>query len=186
MAKKLNKARLAEKYAAALFDGARDQNAVDIVAGEMRELERLIAQSAELNALVVSAAVSAKTRALAFELIAGKMELSVTTRGFLGVLIENGRTFLLPLIFFAFTRIYEKYKGILSVHVVSARKLSEPTIERLTGVLRGVFDREIRLDLNVDPDLIGGMTVRVGSFMADASVKTKLQKLNLVMKGVGV
>ena len=59
MAKKLNKARLAEKYAAALFDGARDQNAVDTVAGEMRELERLIAQSAELNALVVSAAVSA-------------------------------------------------------------------------------------------------------------------------------
>lgn len=186
MAKKLDKARLAEKYAVALFDGARDRNAVDAVADEMRELERLTSQSAELGALVSSGAVSAKTRADAFELIADKMEFSAVTRGFLGVLIENGRIFLLPLIFSAFTRIYEKHKGILSVHVVSARTLSDPSRERLTNVLRGVFDREIRLNLTVDPDLIGGMTVRVGSFMADASVKTKLRKLNLVMKGVGV
>ena len=83
-------------------------------------------------------------------------------------------------------RLYEEYKGILPVFVVSAQTLNDASRRRLTEVLQKIFNKDIRLNVAVNPSLIGGLTVQVGSFMADASVKTKLQKLNLVMKGVGI
>ena len=83
-------------------------------------------------------------------------------------------------------RLYEEYKGILPVFVVSAQTLNDASRRRLTEVLQKIFNKDIRLNIAVNPSLIGGLTVQVGSFMADASVKTKLQKLNLVMKGVGI
>ena len=107
-------------------------------------------------------------------------------RHFLGVLIENGRTVIFHEIAVAFDRMYGEHKGFLPVHVVSASALTDRTKQRLTDVLEQTFNKKIQLDVKINPDLIGGLTVQAGSLMADASVKTKLQKLNLVMKGVGI
>lgn len=186
MAKKINKAELAKKYASALFEEAVAHDRVDIVAGEIRELTRLISDSPEFKRLVMSQLVGAQVRRQGIDLVSDKAELSDSTRRFLGVLIENGRLSLFPEIEPVFMRLYEEYKGILPVFVVSAQTLNDAARQRLADVLKKIFNKDIRLNMTVNPSLIGGLTVQVGSFMADASVKTKLQKLNLVMKGVGI
>lgn len=186
MAKKINKADLAKKYASALFEEAVAHDQTDAVAAEVRELARLMSDSPEFKQLVTSQLVDAQSRRQGIELVSDKAELSGLTRCFLSVLIENGRLFLLSEVSSAFARLYEEYKGILPVSVVSAKALNDAARLRLAEVLKNIFNKDIRLNVTVNPSLIGGLTVQVGSFMADASVKTKLQKLNLVMKGVGI
>lgn len=186
MAKKINRTELAGKYAQALLQDAIEHDAADVVAAEIGELGALMSESPEFNRLMMSGLVGAQARKTGTELVAEKIGLSELVRNFLGVLIENGRTSFFKEIETAFTRLYEEHKGILSVSVVSAQSLNERTQQHLTDVLKNIFDKEIRLNVTVDPDLIGGLTVQVGSVMADVSVKTKLQKLNLVMKGVGI
>ncbi|MGN1079543.1 MAG: ATP synthase F1 subunit delta [Alphaproteobacteria bacterium] len=186
MAKKINKAELAKKYASALFEEAVAHDRIDIVAGEVRELTQLISDSPEFKRLIMSRLLGARGRRQGIELVSDKAELSDSMRRFLGVLVENGRLSLFPEIEPVFIRLYEEYKGILPVFVVSAQTLNDASRRRLAEVLKNIFNKEIRLNVTVNPSLIGGLTVQVGSFMADASVKTKLQKLNLVMKGVGI
>ena len=186
MAKKMNKAELAKKYARALLDEAIEHNEIDVVAQEMQQLSQLMSDSPEWNRLITSQMVGLHDREKGAALVADQLNLSLLTRHFLGVLIENGRTFVFREIAVAFGRMYEEYKGILPVFVVSALALNDKTTQHLTDVLKGIFNKEIRLNVKVNPDLIGGLTVQAGSLMADASVKTKLQKLNLIMKGVGI
>lgn len=186
MAKKINRAELARKYAQALLQDAMEHNMVDAVAAEIGKVADLMSDSPEFNRLMTSRLIGVRDRKKGADLVSEQLRLSELMRKFLGVLIENGRTSFFKEIKTAFVRRYEEYKGILSVSVVSAQSLNERTQQHLTDVLKGVFNKEIRLNIKVNPALIGGLTVQVGSVMADASVKTKLQKLNLVMKGVGI
>ena len=186
MAKKTTKAELAQKYAKALLQEAIEHNEVDTVAQEMQSLGQLMNDSSEWNKLLTSRFVGIQVRKDGVALVVERAGLSNLTRNFLGVLIENGRTFAFEDIVRSFVRLYEEYKGVLSVSVVSAQVLNEQTQERLKSVLENIFKKDVRLNVKVDSSLIGGLTVQAGSFMADASVKTKLQKLNLVMKGVEV
>jgi len=186
MAKKVNKAELAKKYAKALLDEAIERDQTDVVAHEIQQLDRLMSDCPEYKKLMTSQMIGSNDRKNGMALVADQLELSGLTRHFLGVLIENGRTLIFAEIVKAFVRLYQEYKGILQVSVVSALALNDRTKQHLTDVLKQTFGKEIRMDVKVDPDLIGGLTVQAGSLMADASVKTKLQKLNLVMKGVGI
>ena len=186
MAKKINRVELAGKYAKALLQEAIEQNEVENIAQEMRQFETLMGESPELNRLMTSRLINARERAEGISLLAAQAGLSGLLNRFLNVLNENGRTFIFNEIKKAFDRLYDEYKGILPVSVVCAQELNEKTQQHLTDVLKGIFEKDIRLQINVDPSLIGGLTVQAGSLMADASVKTKLQKLNLVMKGVGI
>ncbi|MBO4643954.1 MAG: ATP synthase F1 subunit delta [Alphaproteobacteria bacterium] len=186
MAKKLNRAELAKKYAKALLQEAIEHKDADNIAQEVQLISRLMSDSSEMNMLMTSRLVNLYDRKKGVELVAEHIKLSQIMRHFLGVLIENGRTFIFNEITAAFIRMYEEYKGILSVSVVSAQILNDQTQQRLTDTLKAIFNKEIRLNVKVNPALIGGLTVQAGSLMADASVKTKLQKLNLIMKGVGI
>ena len=186
MGKKINKAELAKKYASALFDEVVTSQQIDIVAEEMKKLVDLMSASLEFNRLLTSRLIEARTQKQGIQLVFDRIGVSDSMRRFFGVLIENGRLSLFSEIVPVFMQLYEEYKGILSVFVVSAQELKEGTQQHLTNVLKKIFNKDIRLNITVNPSLIGGLTVRVGSFMADACVKTKLQKLNLVMKGVGI
>ena len=186
MAKKINRGELAEKYAKALLQEAIEHDETETIAQEIRQFGQLMDESPELNKLMVSRLINVRERDLGLSLASEKMGLSDLMRRFLKVLNENGRTFVFKEIAIAFGRLYDEYKGILPVSVVSALELNDQTQQRLTNVLKEIFNKEIRLQIKVDPSLVGGLTVQAGSLMADASVKTKLQKLNLVMKGVGI
>ena len=140
MAKKINKAELAQKYASALFDEAVAHDQVDVVAGEVRELTQLISDSPEFKRLITSRLVSTQSRFKGIELVSDQAGLSDSTRRFLGVLIENGRLSLFPEIEPAFIRLYEEYKGILPVFVVSAQTLNDASRRRLAEVLKKIFN----------------------------------------------
>ena len=186
MARKVNQAELAKKYAKALLQEAIEHDQADAVAQEVQTLKHLMSDSPEWNMLMTSRLIGARDREKGVDLVAEKVNLSELTHHFFGVLIENGRTLIFKEIAEAFIRLYEEHKGILPVFVVSAQALNDKTQQHLTDVLGKIFKKDIRLNVKVNPDLIGGLTIRAGTLMADVSVKTKLQKLNLIMKGVGI
>lgn len=186
MPKKINKKNLAQKYAAALFADAKTEDCVDSVHSELRDLVRLSAECSEFAELLKTPLLNEKIRSDAVEAVADKLGLSTLAHNFLGVLAQNGRLSLLDEIESAFDRLYDDDKGILNVRVTTAVPMDDSQTRRLTDVLASVYDKQIRLNPTVDENLIGGLTVQVGTVMADLSVKTQLQKINLAMKGVGV
>ena len=186
MPKKINKKNLAQKYAEALFADAKTEDCVDSVHSELRDLVRLSAECSEFAELLKTPLLNEKIRSDAVEAVADKLGLSTLAHNFLGVLAQNGRLSLLDEIESAFDRLYDDDKGILNVRVTTAVPMDDAQTRRLTDVLASVYDKQIRLNPTVDENLIGGLTVQVGTVMADLSVKTQLQKINLAMKGVGV
>ncbi len=184
--KSVNTTELAKRYASALFRCACEKGAEEDILRELREMRDLMAQSAELDMLMNSQAVSEKDRLAGVAAVSEKAGFSALMSDFLGVMAENSRLSVFEKVVTAFEAAYEEHRGILPVSVVSARPLDEGAALRLTDVLGKFFDKKIRLDASVDPSLIGGLTVQVGSRMADASVRSKLQRLDLIMKGVGL
>ncbi len=183
--KTVNGTELAKRYALALFRCARETGAEEPVSGELHAFQTLMGESVELDALMNSQAFSEKDRTAGVAAVAEKAGLSQITSNFLGVLAENSRLNLFSKIVSSFDALYENAQGILPVSVVSALPLDDGASRRLTEVLGRFFNKEIRLDVSVDSSLIGGLTVRVGSRMADMSVRSKLQRLGMIMKGVG-
>jgi len=113
---------------------------------------------------------------------AGANELTVR---FVGVVSENRRLFVLPAIIEAYLRRLADRRGEVVAHVASAKPLSAAQVEKVTESLRGSLGSKVMVDLEVDPGLIGGLVVRVGSKLVDDSLRTKLARLQLAMKGVG-
>lgn len=186
MSKAVNKKEIASRYALALFESAVENKKLETVATEMTAFQTLTSECPELRILMNADFISRKEKTDAILAVADKAGLSPLMRGFLGVLAENGRLNLFVLAAGAFSRLHEDSLGILSVAVEAARALDDATEKKLTDTLAKIFEKRIRLDVSVKPELIGGLTLRVGCRMVDASIKTKLQKLNLVMKGVGI
>jgi len=184
--KSISPSELAKRYAEALLQEAVDHDAVDAIAGEVEALETLIAQNRDFSFLLSAAVVTRSERKETLDALAQKAGLSDICRRFLGVLTENDRTGLLLLICRQFKRLREAYDGYIDADVVCAVRPDDGVVDRLTRTLATVCGKKIHLNVTVDDSLIGGMTVRVGSAYIDGSVKSKLQKLNQVMKGVGL
>lgn len=183
--KSITPAQLAARYVSALLAQAREAGVVDAVGEELASLAALANDSAEFKALLSSAVISRRDRGEALKLVCDRLEISDLTRRFLGVLNENGRLSLLSEIDAKYTRRRAVEDGYLFVAVTSAEPLSEKVSERLINVLADIYKKKICLEVTLDDSLIAGICVRVGSELVDGSLKTKLQKLNQVMKGVG-
>ncbi len=186
MAKKISRKAVAERYAEALFQSALDKGEEDPVRSELIEIVRLCAESAELKAVMTNPVLSAQTRMRALSAVADKMGLSATMRGFLETAAGYNRLDLIGEIAEAYEKKYDAHHGILTVRVVSAVPLSEKNAQKLVDVLTSFYQKEIRLDAVVNPDLIGGLTVQVGFVLIDLSVRAQLQKLYQTMKGADV
>ena len=113
------------------------------------------------------------------------LRLAPLSRQFLGVVVQKRRLSRLPGMIRAFLAELARRRGESSAEVVSAVPLTDAQTEKLSDVLRGLVGRKITLEQRVDPDILGGLVVRVGSRMFDSSIRTKLQRLQLAMKGVG-
>ena len=182
--KSITSAQLAKRYAAALLARAQETKEVGFVGERLEMLAALDAQSPEFHMLLASAVWPENDRKCALEAVCEKLNLSGTVSSFLGVLNENGRLSLLPEIEKIYARMRLQAEGVLFVKVVSAAALSETVAARLTETLAGVYKKEVRLEVSIDDSLIAGISVQIGSDLIDGSLKTKLQKLTQVMKGV--
>jgi F-type H+-transporting ATPase subunit delta len=176
---------LAERYAAALFELADEQHALDAVAGDLRELRAMLQESGDLSRLMRSPVLSREEQGKAVAAIAERAGLSALTRDFLAVVAHNRRLFAVPAMIEAYLAKLAERRGEVTAEVTVAQPLNEARSSALTEQLRRAVGARVVVDIRVDPALLGGMTVKVGSRMVDASLKSRLQRLRLAMKGIG-
>jgi F-type H+-transporting ATPase subunit delta len=176
---------LAERYAAALFDLADEGRTLDEVASDLRQLRAMLAASADLTRLVRSPILTRGEQGKAIATLAERAGFSPLVRDFLAVVAKNRRLFAVPAMIEAYLEKLAERRGEVTAEVVSARQLSEAQLARLSDQLRRSVGRRVSVDARVDPGLIGGMIVKVGSRMVDGSLRSKLQRLQLAMKGIG-
>lgn len=170
------------RYAEALFNLALDGKALDRVEADLKALGAAIARAPDLGAALKSPIYDADDKARAMAAIAEKSGLSPLSQNFLGVVARNRRLFALDGIIAAFMRRLADHRGEVSAEATSAAALSGDQTKRLRGEIERVVGKAVNLTVKVDPDLLGGMVVKVGSTMIDSSLKTKLNRLRSVMK----
>jgi F-type H+-transporting ATPase subunit delta len=176
---------LAERYAAALFELADERRALDAVAGDLRELRAMLDDSGDFVRLLRSPVLSREAQGKAVEALAERAGLSDLTRDFLGVVAENRRLFAVPAMIEAYLNKLAERRGEVTAEVTVARPLNEARQGALTEQLRRAVGARVAVDIRVDPALLGGMIVKVGSRMVDASLNSRLQRLRLAMRSSG-
>ena len=176
-------ASLAGRYASALFDLAREQKQIDAVSRSLGALNQALADSREFHQLVISPLVDRDEAGKAFAAVAEELNLDPITTNFLGVLARNGRKGQLQQVIRLFRRLSADHRGEATAEVVSAHPLSDDQIGKLKAQLKARAGRDVTIDARTDPEILGGVIVKLGSQMIDASLKTKLNRLALAMKG---
>ena len=176
---------LAGRYALALYALADQAKQLDGVAEELRALKDTIANSEDLQRLIDSPVFSREQQSKAMATILDMAEVGDLTRRFVLVVADNRRLFALPQMIEAYLAELARRRGEITAQVTAARALSDEQQEALTDALRTSVGGKVQVDVEVDPALIGGLVVKIGSRMVDSSLRTKLQKLQLAMKGIG-
>jgi F-type H+-transporting ATPase subunit delta len=183
VAKETAEGGLAGRYANALFELAQDQKAVDVVSADLAGLRRAMETSPDLARLVRSPVFSAADHAKALKAILAQMGANELTTKFVLLLAQKRRLSSLTGIIKAFETQVAKSRGETEAEVTAARALSDAEITELKSVLKSKLGKEPRLHAKVDPTLLGGLIVKVGSRMIDSSLRTKLDGLRAAMKG---
>ncbi|WP_119167141.1 F0F1 ATP synthase subunit delta [Algihabitans albus] len=176
---------LAGRYALALYELADQNKQLDAVASDLTSLQSLIAESGDLRSLIRSPVYGRDQQAEAIAAILERAGASDLVRRFVGVVAENGRLFALPRMIQGFIAELRRRRGEVTAKVISARALSETQRNALAETLQKKIGGKVEIDTQIDPSLLGGLIVQVGSRMVDGSLKSKLERLKFAMKGVG-
>ena len=175
-------ASLAGRYASALFDLASEAGTVTAVESDLEKLDAGIAESSELKLLTTSPKVGREAAEKTLAAVGGVMGLSALTQKFLGTLAHNRRLSQLPGIIRAFRAIAAAQRGEVSAEVSSAHALTDSQLDQLKTKLTAREGRTVKLSTKVDPDLLGGLVVTIGSKRIDGSIRTRLNSLAQAMK----
>lgn len=176
-------AGLAGRYATALFELADEAKSLDAVSSDLARLRALVEGSADMARFVRSPVFSRDEQGKAIGAILDRLGVSQLTKSFIGLLAQKRRLFALQGIVTAFDALVAARKGETSASVVSAKPLSVAQRAALQSALKTSIKREIRMTESVDPSLLGGLVVKVGSRQIDSSLKSKLARLERAMKG---
>lgn len=182
MADDTNATDAGQRYAKALFDLAREQDSVAAVEADLKSLKKAIAESADLRRLLASPAFNSDDRAKGLAAIAAKAGFSATTRKFLGLVAANGRASNLAGIVTAFEKLSADWRGVVSAEVVTALPLTPAQNKGVAAALRTALGKDPEISTRVDPSILGGIKVRVGSRLFDASLKSRLDSLKFALK----
>lgn len=176
-------ASLAGRYALALFELARDEKQIEQVSASLATLRQALDQSPELRELTTSPLVGRDEQARAIGAVVASLGLDRLTGNFVGVLAQNRRLSQLQNVIRAFNLLAASHRGEVTAEVTSARPLDDDQIAQIKQHLRTRMGRDINVDLNIDPAILGGLVVKIGSQMIDSSIRTKLNTLAHAMKG---
>ena len=176
-------ASLSGRYGTALFELARDEKSLDAVSASLQALKSALTESDDLRRLVASPLVSRDAATSAVNAVASSMQLDPTTAKFLGVLAANRRLGALPQVISAFNLLAARYRGETTAEVVSAHHLTDDQIDALKARLKAQSGQDVAIEARVDPAILGGLIVKLGSRQIDGSIRTKLNTLAHAMKG---
>ena len=175
---------IASRYATAVFDLAREDNAVDALAGDIGALAAALDASADLNSLISSPVYSRDEQAASMTAIAGKMGLTGNTTNLLRLMAGNRRLFVLPQLIAALNARIAEHRGEVTAEVTSAQPLSAAQSDELAKALAKNAGKTVKITATVDESIIGGLIVKMGSKMIDTSIASKLSSLQNTMKEV--
>jgi len=176
---------VAGRYAVAVFDLAGEADQLDAVGHDLSTLRRLTRENADLARLIDSPLLSRRDQARAIMRIAEQAGFCDLSRRFLGLVAHNHRLGELEHMIKAYQMLLAEHRGEMIAQVTSAQGLSVPQLEAVTHKLSAWAAREVTLATRIDPDLVGGLVVRIGSTMIDASIKRRIDALGLAMKEGG-
>lgn len=176
------KASLAGRYASALFELASENGTVTPVESDLDMLAAALAESGDLAALTTNPELARDVQGAAMAAVGKELKLSPLTANFIGVLAANRRLAKLPAIISAFKAIAAAQRGEVTATVTSAHPLSTEQLAALKTKLTAREGRTVTLTAAVDPDLLGGLVVTIGSQRIDASIRTRLNSLAQAMK----
>jgi F-type H+-transporting ATPase subunit delta len=173
---------MAGRYATALFDLARETDAIDVVKADLERFVALIAESADLNRLVRSPVFSADEQLQALSAVLDRAGIGGLTAKFLKLVTSNRRLFAIGQMVRAYREMVADYKGEATAEVTVAEQLKDDHLGALREALKLVSGKDVDLDIKVDPTIIGGLVVKLGSRMVDSSLRTKLNAIRHAMK----
>ena len=177
---------MAGRYATALFELALENNTVDAVKGDLDRFDALVAESDDLRRLVRSPVFAAETQGKALDAVLDKVGIGGLAAKFLRLVTANRRLFAVRDIVRAYRAMVARHKGEISAQVTVAEPLSDTHRAAIADALKSVTGKDnIGLDVKVDPAIIGGLVVKLGSRMVDSSLRTKLNSIKHAMKEVG-
>jgi F-type H+-transporting ATPase subunit delta len=177
-------ASMAGRYAAALFELAKDQRQLAEVEGDLASFRKMLDDSADLRRLVLSPVISADEQAKALAAILAKARISGLTANFLRLIARNRRLFAVADMIKSFRALLSRERGEVTADVASAHALTPEQMQQLSDTLRTTIGKNVQINTRVDPGLLGGLIVKVGSKMIDNSLRTKLNNLKVAMKGM--
>ena len=170
------------RYAQALFDLAKDEDKIAPVEADLKSLKAMIAESADLRSLLNSPAFNAETKGKGLAAIAAAAKFDPLTQKFLGFLSSQRRTIALESVITSYVALSATYRGVVSAQVTTAVALSAAQAKGLQAALRASLGKDPEIETRVDPAILGGLKVRVGSRLYDASLKSKLDSLKFALK----
>jgi F-type H+-transporting ATPase subunit delta len=173
------------RYATALFELARDEKSVDAVKADLDRFDALLTGSAELKRLVRSPVFSADVQLKALSAVLDKAGITGIAANFLKVLTTNRRLFAVGEVIRAYRALVAKFKGEATADVTVAEQLNDKNLDALKTALKSVTGKDVVLNVKVDPSIIGGLVVKLGSRMVDSSLRTKLNSIKHAMKEAG-
>jgi len=176
---------VAGRYAIALFELAKEEQALDQVAADLDRFGQALDASKDLMRLVKSPVFSAGEQGRVLEAVLDTLKIGGLTKNFLLLVARNRRLFAVPAMISAFRAMLTRERGETSASVTAAAKLTETQVTALKQALTAALGKEILLEERVDPTLLGGLVVKVGSRMIDTSLRTRLNSLKIAMKEVG-
>lgn len=182
MADETNVTDAGQRYAQALFDLALDEGALGAVEADLKSLKTALAESADLRRLIASPAFAAEDKAKGLAAIADKAKFSPITKKFLGLVAQNRRAGEIGAVIAAFIKLSAAHRGVVAAEVTTALPLSAAQSKGVAAALRSALGKDPEISTRVDPAILGGIKVRVGSRLFDASLKSRLDSLKFALK----
>ena len=180
-----NVSGVAGRYATALFELALESNAIDTVRADLAKFQALLVESPDLSRLVRSPVFTADVQEKALSAVLQSAGIGGIAANFLKVVAGNRRLFAVGEIIKGFSALVARHKGEVSAEVTVAEPLSDARLAEVKEALNAVTGKDVKVDVKVDPSIIGGLVVKLGSRMVDSSLRTKLYALKHAMKEVG-
>ena len=173
------------RYATALFELAQESDAIEAVEADLDGFDRLLDESSDLRRLVRSPVFSAEDQIRALDAILTQAGAGALASNFIKLTARNRRLFAIADMIAAYRSLAAAARGEVTAEVISAEELKPEQVEAIKAELKAAQGRDVKLTERVDPSILGGLIVRIGSRMIDNSIRTKLQNLKLAMKGIG-
>ncbi len=175
---------MAGRYAAALFDLAKEEGQVDKVEKDINDFQSLLDMSEDLRNMVASPVVPTEEQSAAVAAVLKKAGISGLTSNFFKLIAKNRRMFAVPDMITSFRAIAADDRGEVTAEVTSATALTGEQTAALKATLKDSIGKDVQLDATVDPSILGGLIVKVGSRMVDSSLRSKLSAMRVGLKGV--